>query len=117
MERTQIARCDVVFAHLHGTARKPPRLGPFALKHLLNVVELVRVLDDPGCVAAEEDENDAKENEACVDLSPLLPKRPEPLDAPARTPHEVDDDPDVQDKKDRHRNRGGANQPGPYCIN
>ena len=37
------------------------------------------VEDDPGRVAEEEDEDDAEQDEAQVDLPPLPPRGPEPL--------------------------------------
>ena len=37
------------------------------------------VEDDPGGVAEEEDEDDAEQDQAQVDLPPLPPRRPEPL--------------------------------------
>ena len=37
------------------------------------------VEDDPGGVAEEEDEDDAEQDQAQVDLTPLPPRRTEPL--------------------------------------
>lgn len=51
------------------------QIGIIAVDNELNMVKLPNVYDDPGGVAADKDDDNAKEDEEHIDLPPELPLR------------------------------------------
>ena len=79
------------------------RVPGLAFDDVLHHAELDDVDHDPGGVTQEEDEYDAQEDQAEVELLPLPADAPEPLDFVGG---EVQDDPAVQVEEEDHGDHG-----------